>query len=586
MKRKATKRPKGSTKADEKVLEINLESVQEILKRTQEVLTPEEQKQLEAVVASVFEVLKIARDRGSGMARIRRLFGLHSSEKTKNVEERVGHNSGEDTPPASDKSSAPDQDPPSESSTGTSGQAGENSVSAQTEDDPRKKKKGHGRNPAEAYINAKTVRIPHEHLIGGGPCPLCPGRLHEKDPSPTIRLKAVGLIKADRFDSDKLRCGSCGKVFIAELPEEAKGPKYPPSVSAMVGMLHYSYGLPFNRLEAMQENLGTPLPSSTQWEIVRDAVPELWPVFEHLRQKAAQDPLFVSDDSNARILEFMGNRRDKLEQAGHLNRPDRTGLYSTAVVTEDHENRRIAVFWTGRNHAGENMDELLDLRAHGLSLPAHVSDALKHNSPKNHEVDWGKCNAHSRRNFVYEAENYPKEVLHVLVLYGKVFKNEKDVQAKGLPAQERLEYHKKHSGPVMAELRKWVDAKIEGKFAEPNSDFGKALAYIQNHWKELTLFLKRPGVPITSNAAERALKKIIRYRNNSLFYRSIRGAMVADLYTSLIYTAELNKVNVFEYLVQVQSHPIEVALNPEDWMPWNYQRTMVCLHELEESKAA
>ena len=134
-----------------------------------------------------------------------------------------------------------------------------------------------------------------------------------------------------------------------------------------------------------------------------------------------------------------------------------------------------------------------------------------------------------------------------------------------------MQYHKKHSGPVMAELSKWIEDTITAKIAEPISDFGKALVYMQKHWDELTLFLRKPGVAITSNDVERALKKIIRYRNNSLFYRNMRGAMVAGLYTTLIYSAELNGANAFDYLEQLQEHAIEVAACPEDWMPWNYR---------------
>jgi hypothetical protein len=39
---------------------------------------------------------------------------------------------------------------------------------------------------------------------------------------------------------------------------------------------------------------------------------------------------------------------------------------------------------------------------------------------------------------------------------------------------------------------------------------------------------------------------------------------------SLIYTCELNDVNAFDYLNQLQLHAAEVAECPERWMPWNY----------------
>ncbi|PYP84841.1 MAG: hypothetical protein DMF61_18870 [Blastocatellia bacterium AA13] len=49
--------------------------------------------------------------------------------------------------------------------------------------------------------------------------------------------------------------------------------------------------------------------------------------------------------------------------------------------------------------------------------------------------------------------------------------------------------------------------------------------------------LRVPGAPIDNNICERALKKAVLHRKNSLFYRTKNGASVGDL-MNLIYTAE------------------------------------------------
>ena len=67
---------------------------------------------------------------------------------------------------------------------------------------------------------------------------------------------------------------------------------------------------------------------------------------------------------------------------------------------------------------------------------------------------------------------------------------------------------------------------------------------------------------------ERALKKAILHRKNSLFYKTENGAEVGDLFMSLIHTCELNDVNPFDYLTELQKHPEELAKNPAAWMPW------------------
>ena len=94
------------------------------------------------------------------------------------------------------------------------------------------------------------------------------------------------------------------------------------------------------------------------------------------------------------------------------------------------------------------------------------------------------------------------------------------------------------------------------------------------HWKKLTLFLRRAGAPLDNNICERALKKAILHRKNSLFYKTQNGANVGDMYMSLIYTCELNGANPFDYMTKLQQHADEVASHPELWMPWNYRQTL------------
>ncbi len=57
-------------------------------------------------------------------------------------------------------------------------------------------------------------------------------------------------------------------------------------------------------------------------------------------------------------------------------------------------------------------------------------------------------------------------------------------------------------------------------------------------------------------------------------FRNRRGARTGDLYMSLIHTAELGRVNTFEYLVALQRNAEAVAREPGDWMPWNFLDTI------------
>jgi len=140
--------------------------------------------------------------------------------------------------------------------------------------------------------------------------------------------------------------------------------------------------------------------------------------------------------------------------------------------------------------------------------------------------------------------------------------------------EARLRFHQEHSEPVMKQLHAWFLAQFEEKRVEPNSGLGEAITYCLKHWERLTLFLRQAGAPLDSNIVERALKKCILHRKNSLFYKTENGAQVGDLYMSLIHTCELNNSNPFDYLTELQKHAAELAENPAAWMPWNYRQTL------------
>ena len=73
---------------------------------------------------------------------------------------------------------------------------------------------------------------------------------------------------------------------------------------------------------------------------------------------------------------------------------------------------------------------------------------------------------------------------------------------------------------------------------EPNSGLGTAISYLLKYWDRLALFLRQAGAPLDNNVCERALKKSILHRRNSLFYMTINEARIGDLFMSLIHTYE------------------------------------------------
>ena len=158
-------------------------------------------------------------------------------------------------------------------------------------------------------------------------------------------------------------------------------------------------------------------------------------------------------------------------------------------------------------------------------------------------------------------------------MLGSVYKYDAEARGQELSPQERLRFHQHHSGPVMEKLHEWMEAQFARKQVEANSGLGKAITYFLKHWRGLTAFL-REGAPLDNNICERALKRAVLHRKNALFYRTLHGSEVGDLFMTLIHTCELVGANAFDYLSQLQRHAAKLATNPAVWMPWNYQQQL------------
>jgi transposase len=426
---------------------------------------------------------------------------------------------------------------------------------------------GHGRNGADAFESARKVDVRHAELKSGESCPECPkGKVYaQKEPKPLIRIVGQAPIQATVYELERLRCNLCGQMFTAEAPEGVGADKYDETVGSMVAQLKYGSGMPFNRLEKLEQRLGVPLPASTQFEIVEEAAELLKPAHEELIRQAAQGEIFHNDDTGMKILK--------------LERPEgdtRTGVFTSGIVSI-RGNDKMALFFTGRQHAGENLADVLKQRAGGLAAPIQMCDALSRNVPKlsaGAEVLLANCLAHGRRQFVDVAENFPGECLYVLDTLGAVYGADAEARERGLSWEVRLQLHQEKSGPLMEGLHQWMTEQLTGKKTEPNSGLGKAMKYLLRHWHKLTLFLRVAGAPLDNNICERALKMAVLLRKNALFYRTQHGAEVGDLFTSLIHTCDLNQVNSFDYLTELQRHAAELRTNPAEWMPWNYRDTL------------
>jgi transposase len=544
------KRPKVSR------VEIDIDHLKQIIERAP--LSDSERKELDSAIETLAYLTFELDNKRTTLRRLRRMLFGARTEKASAVLGLVGNSK----PDAESAKAAGSPDP-------------EASKAAADATGAKPKRKGHGRNSAASYRGADTIQVQHPSLNPQDPCPACgKGKLYElKVPAVLVRITGRAPLGAQAFECQRLRCNACGEVFVAEPPAEAGPDKYDETASAMIGMLKYGAGFPFFRLGRLQAGLGIPLPAGTQWQLVEHAAQLLEPAHHELLRQGAQGEVLHNDDTPAKILALIGDRaathRDDSD-------PPRTGVFTTGIVARLGA-LRIALFFTGTRHAGENLAELLQQRARELPKPIQMCDALSRNYAGEMDTILANCLSHSRRKFVDVITSFPDECKIVIEALREVYHNDSIAEGDQMTPAQRLAWHRRKSKPIMRTLHKWATACIKKKRVEDNSGLGEAIAYMLKHWRKLTLFLRVAGAPLDNNVCERILKIAILHRKNALFFKTLNGARVGDIFMSLIHTAELCGADPFDYLVTLLRRHAEVRSSPARWMPWNYRDALALL---------
>jgi hypothetical protein len=391
------------------------------------------------------------------------------------------------------------------------------------------------------------------------------------------------------------RCPSCLTQEIAQAPailNQTIG-RYHHSACALIVGMKYLKGFPSLRLDLLSDYSGLRVPDSTQWDIAEGAGDKLHEFFKFLEKYAANTSLGLTDDTGAHVISLRAQiDKDVLEalKKGLKQESVRTGI-NTTLQAAVFEKGCLAIYKTGRHHLGECLENLLELRTLKKKLIVMADGSSNTGSRlRSHDnVEIINCNVHAFRKFKELAESekalakaagretefLSAELFGMLWAYGVVFQNEKDT-AQLTPA-ERLAFHQEHSLPVMEALRETMKIDIETKKVEPNSRLGKAYAYFMKRFDRLIGFCRLEGVPLDNNLAERLLKVFIRLRHGSQFFRNSIGAKIADIHCTILISAQINKINPIQYLQDLLNHPDHWKKNPEEWLPWNYEKTIAAI---------
>jgi hypothetical protein len=365
--------------------EIEAAEVEQLMEQAQQGrLTAQEQKRLVPLLKTLLWLQQTLLTTRISLTKLKRL--LFGKRTEKHQRQAKGPNTDSD-----DGASGP---PDSGTPAADQGMASSAATSVNPSKDDKGSNGGHGRRAAADYHGAESMVCPVLVHQPGEVCPRCErGRLYPFRPLVRLRFTGQPLAQAIRYELGQLRCNACGALWVASMPPEAPPETYDIGLKVNLALAHYQLGLPFKRIEAFQALLGMPLSDATQWELVESVADCAYPVYEALKRLGANQPLVYQDDTGARVLSLI--RENHSEPP-----PPRQGMYTTVLRCEGEH--PICLYLTGRQHAGENLDDLLAYRDPELPPMQWMSDGLAANTPQQHQdqtLDLN-CLVHGRRKFV------------------------------------------------------------------------------------------------------------------------------------------------------------------------------------------
>jgi len=282
--RQTSNKPAGSEGPER--IELDRSELEAILKHAKAALSEAEYATLHAAMETLIYLTQELEKNRVSVQRLKKLLFGTTTEKTRKVMEKLLNKANQESNSGDD--AAEDKDP-------------------QT----KPKAKDHGRNGADTYTGADRVHVPHESLKAGDACPKCKkGTVYESvEPGHLVRIRGQAPLGATVYEVQKLRCNLCGQIFTARTPPGVGLDKYDAQSAAMIALLKYGSGLPFNRLQRLQGGLGIPLPAATQWEIVRDSAEVIAPVLREETGRGTEGTLRGKGPCTyTRIAEMMSGR--------------------------------------------------------------------------------------------------------------------------------------------------------------------------------------------------------------------------------------------------------------------------------------
>lgn len=411
------------------------------------------------------------------------------------------------------------------------------------EEAERKPAKGHGpREQPELPEREVDYVLSADELI----CPCC-GEPRVPMGEAVEESKLI-TVKVRGFERQIVR----RKKYVCQCPERPvtvapgpvrlqKGGLYSLTFAIEVAVAKFAHALPLERQVRIMRHEGLIVDAQTLWDQTDVLASLLAPTYEAIKAAILRQPVIHADETRWPFLDGAKVKENKTWQAWGLVAPD-----LVAFCIRDSRSKAAASEVLG----GYQGIVLADGYTVYTSLAAEKKSFVVAN-----------CWAHARRKFVECEKNAPDQAGYAINAIRDLFAI--DAMATD---ENRTELRAAESAAIVDDLFAWAKKTLPTVL--PRSGIGEALGYLLNQEAGLRKFLDDPRVPLSNNAAERALRGLVLGRKNFYGSRSRRGTEVAAIMYTLMESAKIAGISPKAYLQAVAEAAIRSpgsVLLPDDF---------------------
>jgi transposase len=350
----------------------------------------------------------------------------------------------------------------------------------------------------------------------------------------------------------KYRCGKChGDIQTAPAPPRIKsGSSYSDEMMVDVALTKYCDLIPIERYSAIAGRAGLKdLPPQSLIESSHYVAEFVRSAYDRLKLEITKEKVLHADETPHKMLE--GDKKSNWYLWGF------SGLKTSYFEIHDTRSGDVA----SELLKDSNCEFLVSDVFSGYGKAVKDTNAYREEK-KQPKIKNVYCNAHARRKFKDAKDRFPDEAKFFMGQYEKIYKLEGEAKED---KPDQIQTYRRQ----MAIYFDGMKSRAMANIAEypSKSSIAKAMSYFLNNFKDLTLYLKNPELPIDNNPQERLLRNPVIGRKTWYGTHSIRGAETAATLFSLVESCKLNKINPREYFKKLieDLHQGKTAYTPKEF---------------------